>query len=157
VYDSLFIQHNITAANVNNDAGNGSGDNLGSGAGQPLHRDLGYVSVYIMLNEEFEGGGTFFEDQLLPFVLSGNHDNVMHPLKPLGPRHTFAHYSKSRHAGAATYTGVCNILVIFLAAKAKRAELSDSNRTWNTPCWERNARLKATACTYVQCSPKRIN
>ena len=148
VYDSLFIRYNTTAANANNDVGNVSGDNLGSGAGQPLHRDLGYVSVNIMLNEEFEGGGTFFEDQLLPLVLSGDHDNVMQPLKPLGPGHAIAHYSNSRHAGAATYTGVRDILVIFLAAKAKRAELTDSNRTWNAPCWERNARLKAAARTY---------
>jgi hypothetical protein len=149
VYDSLFIRYNTTAAKANNDAGNGSGENLGSvGAGQPLHRDLGYVSVNIMLNEEFEGGGTFFENQLLPLVLLGGHDNEMQPLKPLGPGHAIAHYSNSRHAGAATCMGVRDILVIFLAATEKRSQFTDANRTWNAPCWERNARLKAAARTY---------
>ena len=148
LYDSLFIRYNATAANANNDAGCGSSDNLGIGAGQPLHRDLGYVSVNIMLNEEFEGGGTFFEDQLLPVVLSGDHDDIeMQPLKPLGPGHAIAHYSNSRHAGAATHTGVRDILVIFLAATAKRAQ-TNASWTWNAPRWERNARLKAAARTY---------
>ncbi|KAL3773278.1 hypothetical protein ACHAW5_003441 [Stephanodiscus triporus] len=148
VYDSLFIRYNTTAANLSNDTSNGSGENLESvGAGQPLHRDLGYVSVNIMLNEEFEGGGTFFEDQLLSLVLSGNYDNEIQPLKPLGPGHAIAHYSKSRHAGAATYAGVRDILVIFLAAKEK-TQFTDANRMWKAPCWERNARLKVGARTY---------
>ena len=167
VYDSLFIRYNTTAANAPNndgdDAGYGSRDNVGSGggAGQPLHRDLGYVSVNIMLNDEFEGGGTFFEDQLLPLVLppSGvDHDDdsgMMQPLKPLGPGHAIAHYSSSRHAGAATCAGVRDILVIFLAATTTakgRDRFTDANgRTWNAappPRWERNARLKAAARTY---------
>ena len=100
-----------------------------------------------MLNEEFEGGGTFLDNQLLPFVLSGKHDNEIRPLKPLGPGHAIAHYSKSRHAGAAIYAGVRDILVIFLAAKEK-TQFTDANRMLKAPCWERNARLKVGARTY---------
>jgi hypothetical protein len=154
VYDSLFIRYNATAANSNGDPGDGSGENSGIvGAGQPLHRDLGYVSVNIMLNEEFEGGGTFFEDQLLPMVRSGNIDDIsrVSPLKPLGPGHGIAHYSASRHAGAATYSGVREILVIFLAATERREIFIDTDGI-SAPRWERNARLKAAARTYCTIS-----
>ncbi|KAL3826549.1 hypothetical protein ACHAXA_003613 [Cyclostephanos tholiformis] len=156
VYDSLFIRYNATAANADNDLTNRfrSGENSGRvGAGQPLHRDLGYVSVNIMLNEEFEGGGTFFENQLLPMVQAGNIDDrsLMQPLKPLGPGHGIAHYSNSRHAGAATYSGVREILVIFLAATEKKAQFIE-NVSISAPRWERNARLKAAARTHCSTS-----
>jgi len=72
IYDSLFIRYNATHANEGNINLNSNGQRQQQeqrrrctiGAGQPLHRDLGYVSVNIMLNsqEEFCGGRTFFED-----------------------------------------------------------------------------------------------
>lgn len=95
VYDALIIRYNATEA-------------AGAGAGQPLHRDLGLVSINIMLNEGFEGGGTFFENQL--------GSDELQPLKPLGIGHALAHYSSERHAGSATLRGVRDILVIFVSA-----------------------------------------
>ncbi len=129
VYDAIFIRYNATEA-----------ENIG--AGQPLHRDLGYVSVNVMLNslDEFSAGGTFFENQLLPVVLNeGGGTSIVdiHPLKPLGPGHALAHYSSDRHAGSATVDGVRDILVLFVAAAARRA-----------PKWEVAARLKSTARAY---------
>ena len=94
VYDALVIRYNATASAT-------------ATAGQPLHRDLGIVSVNVMLNEGFEGGGTFFENQ-----------HSTHPLKPRnGPGHALAHYSHERHAGAGTSKGVRDILVLFISAK----------------------------------------
>lgn len=67
VYDALFIRYNATEAQL---GGPSSSKNKNGrshqkmGAGQPLHRDLGLVSVNILLNDGFEGGGTFFERQL---------------------------------------------------------------------------------------------
>ena len=145
VYDSLFIRYNATEAN--SEAG-GSGSV--TGAGQPLHRDLGYVSVNIMLNsqENFEGGGTFFEDQLIPLMQSSTNDQFaceeVQPLKPLGIGHAVAHYSSKRHAGAGTSAGVRDILVIFLATNYKQ----QSNEMSMAPSWELNARLKAAARSY---------
>eukprot|EP00984_Skeletonema_dohrnii_P032385 scaffold26473_cov138-Skeletonema_dohrnii-CCMP3373.AAC.6 len=129
VYDAIFIRYNATEA-----------ENIG--AGQPLHRDLGYVSVNIMLNsqDEFDGGGTFFENQLLPVVLNGGGgtSNDIQPLKPLGPGHAIAHYSSDRHAGSATFDGVRDILVLFVAAAAAE----------RAPKWEVAARLKSKARSY---------
>jgi hypothetical protein len=128
IYDAIFIRYNATEAES-------------TGAGQPLHRDLGYVSVNIMLNaqEEFIGGGTFFENQLLPVLLKGC--ATLNPLKPLGPGHAIAHYSSHRHAGSATFEGVRDILVLFVAAAAGRS-------SGRAPAWEIAARLKSTARSY---------
>ncbi|KAL7448501.1 hypothetical protein ACHAWC_000675, partial [Mediolabrus comicus] len=134
IYDAIFIRYNATEAENN------------IGAGQPLHRDLGYVSVNIMLNpeEEFQGGGTFFENQLLPVVLNDGRDGgsattaaAALPLKPLGPGHAIAHKSSDRHAGSATVGGVRDILVLFVAVAA--------GSSGGAPAWEVNARLKSTA------------
>lgn len=134
IYDAIFIRYNATEAENN------------IGAGQPLHRDLGYVSVNIMLNtqEEFQGGGTFFENQLLPVVLNDGRDGgstttaaAALPLKPLGPGHAIAHKSSDRHAGSATIDGVRDILVLFVAVAA--------GSSGGAPAWEVNARLKSTA------------
>ncbi|GKZ00874.1 hypothetical protein MPSEU_001039100 [Mayamaea pseudoterrestris] len=90
VYDALFIRYNATS---------------GATAGQPFHRDLGLVSVNIMLNEEFDGGGTYFENQMQET-----------PLQPSGGvGHCIAHYSNERHAGASTVAGIRDILVLFLS------------------------------------------
>ena len=169
VYDSLFIRYNATEANnsadnnvPNNKHNNGdiiisgSQERKSVGAGQPLHRDLGYVSVNIMLNsqDEFDGGGTFFENQLVPMMMSTSSGNdqpyEVYPLKPIGPGHALAHYSNNRHAGAATLAGVRDILVIFLAATPKK-NLSDDNTNNGAkmpPRWELNARIKSTARSY---------
>ncbi|KAL7529161.1 hypothetical protein ACHAWF_002863, partial [Thalassiosira exigua] len=139
VYDALFVRYDATKLDGKGKGGSG-------GAGQPLHRDLGYVSSNVMLNsdEEFEGGGTLFEDRLLPALTTGRHaadsdPNDVGPLKPLGPGHALAHPSSARHAGAATTGGTRDILVFFLAA---RATPSSPRRV---PRWERGARLKSTA------------
>ena len=130
VYDSLFIRYNATEAEK-------------IGAGQPLHRDLGYVSINLMLNsqDDFDGGGTFFENQLTPVVMNGGvgaSNNDIHPLKPHSPGHAIAHYSSSRHAGAATFEGVRDILVLFVAAATDGTP----------PKWEVAARLKSAARVY---------
>jgi tetratricopeptide (TPR) repeat protein len=117
VYDSLFIRYNATASESQ------------LGAGQPLHRDLGLVSVNIMLNADFQGGGTLFEDQLaVPTAIS--------PLKPVGPGHAIFHYSHLRHAGAGTMKGVRDILVLFLTATSPCGQ---------APARERAARIKTMA------------
>jgi tetratricopeptide (TPR) repeat protein len=117
VYDSLFIRYNATASESQ------------LGAGQPLHRDLGLVSVNIMLNADFQGGGTLFEDQLA--VLT-----TISPLKPVGPGHAIFHYSHLRHAGAGTMKGVRDILVLFLTATRPCGQ---------APARERAARIKTMA------------
>ena len=104
VYDALVIRYNATAS-------------AAQPAGQPLHRDLGIVSINVMLNEEFEGGGTFFENQLL------NDNKALHgPLQPKGGAgHCLAHSSSQRHAGAGTVSGVRDILVFFVTTAAPSA------------------------------------
>jgi tetratricopeptide (TPR) repeat protein len=98
VYDSLIIRYNASAA-----------ANNVRGAGLPLHRDLGLVSVNIMLNEDFEGGGTLFEAQL-------SDEQPYAPIKPSGVGHALLHESHQRHAGAGTTSGVRDIWVIFVTA-----------------------------------------
>lgn len=96
VYDGLVIRYNATT-------------NL---AGQPLHRDFGLVSINIPLSDSFQGGGTFFEDQL-PFSTQ--------PIRPpLG--HCVAHYANARHAGAGTRSGVRDILVLFVTANTTQVQ-----------------------------------
>ena len=98
VYDALIIRYNATATD-------------GLGAGQPLHRDLGLVSINVLLSDksDFEGGGTFMENQLRDKV-------VPPPLQPPGAGYALAHASGERHAGAATQHGVREIMVIFVTA-----------------------------------------
>jgi tetratricopeptide (TPR) repeat protein len=131
VYDALVIRYNATASKT-------------SMAGQPLHRDLGSVSINIMLNDGFQGGGTFFDNQLQAAsqILQTNETTSFfeslqqnqqeelsfEPLKPLGVGYALAHRSSQRHAGAGTTQGVRDILVIFVATQHPR--------------WMRNARLK---------------
>jgi hypothetical protein len=91
VYDALVIRYNGTGMLT---------------AGQPLHRDLGLVSVNIMLNDEFEGGGTYFENQI-----------QTKPVKPAnGVGHCLMHRSSERHAGAGTHAGVRDIMVLFISS-----------------------------------------
>ena len=81
-------------------------DNIGdTGAGQPLHRDLGMFSINIALSDRnsFKGGGTFFQD----------FQKVYHPI---GRGFGLGHLSSTRHAGAGTTDGVRDILVFFVTA-----------------------------------------
>jgi len=133
VYDSLVIRYNATEAN---NVGGMDSNAAVVGAGQPLHRDLGLISVNIMLNseEEFAAGGTAFENQ---FGEVGSQ-----PLKPVGPGHALSHLSSERHAGSCTTKGVRDILVIFITA----TNADSSSVHWPTaPRMERCARLKAKA------------
>jgi len=141
----LFIRYNATAAGLVDKALNSEEEEekeeevivnhdqtmiISKGAGQPLHRDLGVVSVNIMLNDatEFDGGGTFFEEQLSQSGYDDSdadedddddkeEDETRLPLKPSHKRgHALVHYSNRRHAGAGTTSGVRDILVMFLSA-----------------------------------------
>jgi len=80
------------------------------GAGQPLHRDLGIVSVNIILNsaEEFQGGGTMFENQLYSKITKGDRI-IPSALKPIGVGHTIAHLSNERHVGVGITYGLRDI------------------------------------------------
>eukprot|EP00804_Cyclotella_cryptica_P007903 CCRYP_001453-RA/>CCRYP_001453-RA protein AED:0.34 eAED:0.34 QI:0/0/0/1/0/0/2/0/538 len=152
VYDSLFIRYNGTEAIINagvrseTDSIDGQSRRPNRiGAGQPLHRDLGYVSVNIMLNnpDEFEGGGTFFEQQLLTWNVTdfNNTSPCPGPLKPLGAGHALAHLSSDRHAGAATTEGVHE------SEGLDRSQSTALTRR-RPPRWERAARLKSTSRSY---------
>ena len=143
VYDSLVIRYNSTEAMMvgNNNSNNSTVARFG--AGQPLHRDLGIVSVNIMLNsdEEFQGGGTMFENQLHNEITKG--DGVIpSALKPIGVGHAIAHLSNERHAGVGTTDGLRDILVIFLTASSNS---SASNVESTIPNMEKAARLKTSA------------
>jgi len=135
VYDALIIRYDSDLVkNIS----------LLKGSGQPLHRDLGIVSVNIALNDKkgFDGGGTFFEHQLSKIAYYLNHDPHSKKLKPLLPKgagHAIFHPSFIRHAGAATSRGIRDILVIFLTAKRFHQE-----KTY-IPSFEMNARLKAAS------------
>jgi len=146
VYDSLVIRYNATEANAGLLLSNNEDEDTSriGGAGQPLHRDLGLISVNIMLNsdEEFEGGGTFFENQFINLQSLQDLDgegasNEYQPLKPCSPGHCLSHLSCERHAGSSTRRGVRDILVIFVTATRVDQSLA--------PMLERSARLKGTA------------
>lgn len=125
VYDALVIRYNSTKAA---EAAEASGEVFKS-AGQPLHRDLGVVSVNIMLNspDNFEGGGTFFENQLLGAAASEATSTIVQPHKPSGVGYCLAHSASERHAGAGTTTGVRDILVLFVSASTTRAQGEESS------------------------------
>ncbi len=148
VYDSLIIRYNSTEAMSEYSDINNRKMQF-TGAGQPLHRDLGLVSVNIMLNSDnqFEGGGTFFEDQMRQKMndkgLPGR-INTIYPLKPSGVGQALAHLSSKRHAGAGTTSGVRDIMVIFLSAK----RINESNDWIGAPLIEKAARLKSKAREY---------
>eukprot|EP00536_Pseudo-nitzschia_multiseries_P013192 jgi/Psemu1/298361/fgenesh1_pm.546_\ len=164
VYDALVIRYNATAAREAAEAAaaaqsgaGGAGETNNSSpspsAGQPLHRDLGLVSVNIMLTpaSEFEGGGTFFEDQLIANSDSNSNSNqnqnqimIPEPLKPLGVGHCLAHPASYRHAGAGTTSGVREILVIFVSAAQQvvRRRRSEDENVLSAPPELRSLRLK---------------
>jgi tetratricopeptide (TPR) repeat protein len=106
-YDALVIRYNATAA-------------PGQMAGQPLHRDLGLVSVNILLSNDFDGGGTFLENQLRdegdPDKTAAGTKTTPRAVHPLGVGRCVAHASWERHAGAGTTRGVRDILVLFVSA-----------------------------------------
>ena len=136
IYDALMIRYNANEAMQQNI----------TGAGQPLHRDLGLYSINIAFNTNtsYIGGGTFFEHQLLQ-----NSNNQ--PLKPFGIGHALIHSSNERHAGAATYQGIRDILVLFITERYHHHHhyhdyyYHEYESKWKTPKLEFNARLKAKA------------
>lgn len=134
VYDALVIRYNATAA-------------AKQIAGQPLHRDLGLVSVNIMLNDDFEGGGTFFENQLRSSSLWSDKDSVPKPMKPVGVGHCLAHAAAERHAGAGTVSGVREILILFVtavhSAKIQNARLKQCRSECEKSC---STKLNALWC-----------
>ena len=154
VYDSLVIRYNASeACNGLTTALKDTGDiSRARGAGQPLHRDLGLVSINIMLNShgEFEGGGTFFESQLLGLdsleELKASQGRYK-PLKPGRPGHALAHLSSERHAGSSTVRGLRDILVVFVTGTRTR----EINGDGLTPLLERSARLKSLARPQCEC------
>ena len=109
VYDALYIRYNATQAKLSN---------VTIGAGQPLHRDLGLVSVNVMMNpaDDFVAGGTFFENQM-----RSSSSSFKSPLKPIGQGHCLLHRSSERHAGAATMQGVRDIMVLFVTGAGTTA------------------------------------
>ena len=146
IYDSLVIRYNSTEAMmVDPNTNIESSTKSFLGAGQPLHRDLGIVSVNIMLNaaEEFQGGGTMFENQLRSAITEGSGDAPL-ALKPIGAGHAIAHLSNERHAGVGTTSGVRDILVLFLTASRKSSTLNVES-TGTIPYMERATRLKTNA------------
>jgi len=111
VYDAIIVRYNAS---------------MGS-AFQPLHRDIGVVTINIALNDpnEFQGGGTFFESLAtnLPIRL------------PKGTGYAIGHSSEERHAGAPTKHGIREILVIFLTTRPR-------HKNQRAPAQEQRARLK---------------
>jgi tetratricopeptide (TPR) repeat protein len=96
LYDSLLIRYNASLSTSP------------QGAGLPLHRDLGLVSVNIMLNNEYQGGGTFFEALL-------SHPQPIQ--NPRGVGNAMLHDSWQRHGGAGTTAGVRDIWVLFVTTR----------------------------------------
>lgn len=85
---------------------------------QPLHRDLGLMSVNIALDDPsgFQGGGTVFEQLLLD-----SNDDCLQEYTPGSPAvlprkagYAVAHPSNERHAGGALISGRRTILVLFV-------------------------------------------
>ncbi|CAJ1946630.1 unnamed protein product [Cylindrotheca closterium] len=154
VYDAIVIRYNATEAGLCENTIESVTFETKLGAGQPLHRDLGLVSVNVMLNSpnEFEGGGTFMEDQLQDLLWESStrkdeevdQNSLPLPLKPMGgPGHALLHLSSDRHAGASTRRGVRDILVFFLTASKTATDLDKDQ--YSTPLLEQAARLKSTA------------
>ncbi|KAG7356642.1 hypothetical protein IV203_001328 [Nitzschia inconspicua] len=115
VYDSLMIRYNASASDHKS-------------AGQPLHRDLGVISVNVMLNDGFEGGGTYFDNQADGELVANNDQACLMPIKPSGgPGCCIAHFSNERHAGAGTTSGVRDILVFFLSLDELTPQLSNAH------------------------------
>ena len=116
IYDALYVRYDADKAleyyvNV-------------TGASQPLHRDLGLYSVNIALNNDFEGGGTFFENAIEKNAI----------LKPVAPGHCLIHNSWERHAGVPTTKGIRDIIVLFVSSRQYPNQ--------GAPIMERFARVK---------------
>jgi hypothetical protein len=98
LYDSLFLRYDASCSKF--------------GASLPWHRDLGLVSVNILLNDDFEGGGTMFDS-----ICDGV--PIQSPsLTTMGGRvgHALFHESNYRHAAAPTTRGIRDIWVMFVTA-----------------------------------------
>lgn len=99
-YDALVIEYDATSENLLPTE---------ERPAQPLHRDLGLLSVNIALDDPsgFQGGGTVFERLLLD---EDNSPTVV----PRSAGHAVAHPCRERHAGGALISGKRTILVLFM-------------------------------------------
>jgi tetratricopeptide (TPR) repeat protein len=142
VYDALYIRYNATQAKLSN---------VTIGAGQPLHRDLGLVSVNVMMNpaNDFVAGGTFFENQMRSSSSSKNN-----PLKPIDQGHCLLHRSSERHAGAATMQGVRDIMVFFVTGAAAAASTTTTTHDPPPPAVIQSSLLKQCRTYCETCFPE---
>jgi GNAT superfamily N-acetyltransferase len=114
LYDALIIEYDATSLD--------EGSDLRERPSQPLHRDLGILSVNIALDDpaQFQGGGTVFEKLLLshqPSISSSDDDDDdISTILPRAAGHAVAHPSRERHAGGALISGRRTILVMFVTA-----------------------------------------
>ena len=81
-------------------------------------------SVNIALNDEFDGGGTFFDG------LIDNDFGEPVVQYPIAPGHAVAHRSTQRHGGAPTSKGIREILVFFLTARRVGGSCSNVERSF---------------------------
>ena len=145
LYDSLVIEYDARSLS-------GSSVDPRDLPSQPLHRDLGLLSVNIALNDpsEFQGGGTVFE-RLLP--KQGNDDEdptdeqilSKATIVPRAGGHCVAHPCRERHAGGALTSGIRTILVLFfsgLTTTTTRDSNTSHSRSTSCPPLELAARCK---------------
>ena len=155
LYDSLVIRYNApvnhttinTSSTVSISTTTSTQHHPQEEAGLPFHRDMGLVSINIMLNSKdvsFRGGGTVFE------ALDGG------PIVPPGGiGHALFHQSNQRHAAAITTHGTRDIWVLFVTAlnvtttatATTSTQVNTTNRTPlpAPPAQEVAARLKRKA------------
>eukprot|EP00633_Aureoumbra_lagunensis_P003060 CAMPEP_0197299384 /NCGR_PEP_ID=MMETSP0890-20130614/45932_1 /TAXON_ID=44058 ORGANISM="Aureoumbra lagunensis, Strain CCMP1510" /NCGR_SAMPLE_ID=MMETSP0890 /ASSEMBLY_ACC=CAM_ASM_000533 /LENGTH=281 /DNA_ID=CAMNT_0042777671 /DNA_START=231 /DNA_END=1076 /DNA_ORIENTATION=+ len=94
IYDALILHYNATFSAEHSAI-----------ASQPVHRDNCVKTYNIALNQNFSGGGTYFEAMNKVIRLKNIGDALVHP-------------GEYRHAGAATTQGSRWLLVLFLTRKA---------------------------------------
>ena len=147
VYDALIIRYDADAAKQHHL----------EGAGQPLHRDLGLCSINIALStpDEFEGGGTFFENLMQKHKTKGVYINNGAVLKPAGAGEFVAHPCFERHAGCVTTAGVRDIMVLFITAQFTSNQ-TESLSLPKAPKMERVARLRNAAQAACTLKEKRL-
>jgi tetratricopeptide (TPR) repeat protein/GNAT superfamily N-acetyltransferase len=120
LYDALIIEYDATSLECSN---------IRERPSQPLHRDLGVISVNIALDDpaQFEGGGTVFEKLLVSQPSSSDNDDDISTILPRAAGHAVAHPSRERHAGGALISGRRTILVMFVTATHRRSSSSSSS------------------------------
>lgn len=118
LYDSLFVRYDPNRVTQKTKSKKEESINK---AGLPLHRDLGLVSINIMLSDDFKGGGTFFEGLLnesCPPPVPGTDAGPI--LFPKGVGYALLHRSNQRHAGIPTTAGIRDIWTLFVTTQRIR-------------------------------------